>query len=114
RPPPRSAPAGALTSEQRLDDLAGLGRWNDGHDLELDEVAPAQDPLLEQARVVALHQLEAAVEARLDPAADVREPVRRAASVLPEPPVHRLGVTVLEALDHHEEHRPLTGARAWS
>src|SRR5262245_23920504 len=34
----------------------GLG-WADGHDLELHQVTPLEDPALEQGRVVALHEL---------------------------------------------------------
>jgi hypothetical protein len=73
-------------------------------DLELDQIAPERDPLLQQARVVALHELEAALEARLDPAVDVAEPLWGAAAPIAQAAIHRLGVAVPETLDHHEQH----------
>ena len=44
-----------------------------GDDLDIDQIAPTEHPLLQQAGVVALHELEAAIEVRFDPAADVCE-----------------------------------------
>ncbi len=74
------------------------------HDLELHEVGPKRDPLLQEPDVVGLHQLEAAVEARLDPRSDVLDAVRCASALVAEPPVRRQRVPVAEGLDHHEQH----------
>src|SRR5262245_45381652 len=95
----------ARAFQQRLDGRPCIGRGHDRHDLELDEIAPEGHPLLEQARILALHELKAAVEVGFDPAAHVAEPFRSAATALAKAPVHRLRVPVLEPLDHHEEHR---------
>jgi hypothetical protein len=51
---------------------------------------------LQKARVVTLHELEAAVEVRLDPAPDVLEPARCAAPLLDEPAVDGFGVRFLK------------------
>jgi hypothetical protein len=81
--------------EQGLDRLPGLRRRHHGHDLELDQIAPERDPLL-QPRIIALHELKATVEVRLDAAADVAQPVRGAAALLAQAAVARLGIAILE------------------
>src|SRR5262249_28707501 len=54
-----------------------------------------------------------AAHVRRDPARDVREALRRLPPFVPEPPIHRDGIAVLEALDDHVEHRvPLSFAVA--
>ena len=88
------------------DVFGGVFRGDDGDDLEVGEVGPVDDPVLQQAGVVALHQLEAAVEIGLDPAADIGEPVGRHAALVAEAGVDGLGVAALEALDDHEQHVP--------
>src|SRR5581483_2701784 len=80
-------------------------RRADGHDLELDEVAPLQDPRLERRHIVALHQLEAAVEVGLHPALDVAQALGQRAAPLADAGVDRRRVAVLEALDDEEQHR---------
>src|SRR5579871_1695915 len=93
--------------ERRYDFLRVLARQH-GHDLQADTtVPPIQCPLLDQAQVVALHKLKAAVEIRLDPAADIFQPVRRHTAALAEALIDGDGVLVLEALDDHEKHRIL-------
>src|SRR5574341_946625 len=93
-------------SEQWSHRFHGFLGWDDGNDLELHQVLPLDHPLLEQARVGALHELKAAVEIRLDPAPHIGQPLGRHAPLLPEPTIHRHGIPVLEPLDQHEEHRP--------
>src|SRR5580704_3159423 len=85
--------------------LRGLGSRHHRHDLELHEVRPAGDPALEQAHVVALHQLEAAAEIGGDPTADEVEPLGHHAAALAQAAIDRLGVLVAEALDDHELHQ---------
>src|SRR5215831_1967350 len=87
--------------ELRGDGFASVGRRDHGDDLELDEVAPESHPLLEQTRVLTLHDLKASVEVHFDPATDVAKPVGHAASLLAKATVHGFGVAVLESLDHH-------------
>src|SRR5262247_3487414 len=106
-------------SQPRADPLHGLRRGDDRDHLHVGDVAPAGDPLVEQAAIVALHELVAAAHVRRDPARDVGEAVRRLAPFVPEPPVYRNGIAVLEALDDHVEHplplsftAPATGAVA--
>jgi Flp pilus assembly protein TadD len=48
-------------SEQRFDHRARLRRTQHGHDLELHQIAPLLGPLLQQLKIVALHDLEAAL-----------------------------------------------------
>src|SRR5262249_25012935 len=86
-------------------------RRDDPRHLEIDDVAPARDPYVEQLRVVALHHVEALREIRRHPARDVPQSVRREPSLLPEAPVDGRWVAVLEALDDHVErprHRPIS------
>src|SRR6266508_6999150 len=57
---------------------SGFGGADDGDDLELHEVVPVGDPLIEQSRFLGLHELEAAVETALvDPTLQVREAGRQ-------------------------------------
>src|SRR5688572_23646947 len=83
-----------------------LARGQDGDDLELHEVVPARDPLAEERRVFALHQLKAPAEALLDPALDVAQPCGRHPPALAEAAVDLLRrLAAPEALDDHEQHR---------
>ena len=81
-----------------------LGRGHHGNHLEVDQVAADGDPLVEQPPLLALHHLVAGRHVERHPARDVREAVREAAPLVPEPAVHRHGVAVLEPLDEHVEH----------
>jgi hypothetical protein len=70
--------AGLFLVEIRRDHFAGVLARPHRDDLEGYAETPAiQDPLLQQPRVVAFHQLEAAVEVRLDPAPDISESLRK-------------------------------------
>jgi hypothetical protein len=64
-----------------------------------------EHPLLQQPQIVAFHQLEAAVEVRLDPAPDIFQSFRKFDAGIAHAPVDRDRILVLEALDHHEQHR---------
>src|SRR4051812_35216572 len=89
------------------DDTGGVLGFYDRYDFEIGEIAPGQDPFLQQARIVALHELEATVEVRLDPAPDIDEPFGRHAASVAKARVDGLRIPILEMLDHHEEHVPL-------
>src|ERR1041384_7506327 len=95
----------SLHSQTRLHQFAGLIGWHHGHDLALHQVAPVEKPVLQQARVIAFHKLEAAVEIRLDPAADVFQAVRHHAALLAEAAIHRLRIPVAKPLHDHEQHQ---------
>jgi hypothetical protein len=96
-------------SEERLHNLLRLFGWHDGYDLAFKEVIPAQDPLLEQTSVVALHELKTTAHTGFDPAADVRQSVGQAASLIPEAAVNRRYGAWFEPFDDHEQHRRLLG-----
>src|SRR5215510_1412388 len=81
---------------------------NDRNDLEVDEVGPLSDPLLEQLDLAAFHQLKTAAEVGCDPAVEKFHAVGQEPALLPEPAVDRLGVLVAEPLDHHEQHDQLS------
>src|SRR5581483_9692500 len=84
-----------------VDPFRRFGRGNHGMHLELDQVAPVRDPLVEQRAVVRLHHLIAATQVVVDPARDVGETLRGQASLGSEAAIHRRGVTVPEVLDDH-------------
>ena len=65
---------------------------------------PSDDPLLKHPRVITFHELEATIEVYLDPAGDVLQAVRHHPPMVSEAAVHGLSISVLEFLDHHEEH----------
>src|ERR1041384_3777974 len=92
-------------SQTRLHQFAGLIGRHHRHDLAFHQVAPVQEPVLQQARVIAFHELEAAVEIRLDPAADVFEAIRHHAALIAKSAIDRLRVPVAKPLDHHEQHQ---------
>ena len=71
--------------------------------LEVDDVTPASHPLVEQVRIVGLHQLEATLQVDVHPAGNVRESFGRLASAVPKPSIDRRRVAVLEMFDHHEQ-----------
>ena len=67
----------------------------------LDEIAPPLHPLFQGGGVVGLDDLVAASKLGIDPACDVREPIRSKPPKLAKPFVDRLCVAVAKALDHH-------------
>ncbi len=82
-----------------------LTAFHDRHDLEGGACSPPmQDPLLDEAKLVALHELKAAGEVRLDPAGDVLQPLGQTSSSIPNALVDRQHVVAFETLDDHEEH----------
>src|SRR5262249_55260859 len=92
-------------SQQPTNNVTGTLRSRHRTDLKIDQVVPLRNPLLEQARLVALHELKAALQVYLKPAIEVFHPLRQHASLLAEAAVNGGGVPVPKALDHHEEHR---------
>src|SRR5688572_9623036 len=58
-------------SETRRYLLSRFLRGHDRIDLEIDDVAPACDPLIEQSAIVCLHHLETAFEPLIDPARNI-------------------------------------------
>jgi hypothetical protein len=72
-------------------------------DLELGQVAPVGDPLVEERGVVRLHELEAALEALVDPAVHVGEALRQHPSPLRGTFVDRASAP-REPLDDHVAH----------
>src|SRR5215470_10103168 len=87
------------------DDFTRLFAADDWHDLKRRaRPAPSKDPLLNQAEVVAFHELKTSSKIRFDPAVDVFEPVRQHPATFPEPLVCRQHVLVIETLDDHKKH----------
>src|SRR5579859_5864580 len=70
--------------------------------LEIDEVIPVRDPLIEQTAVVGLHQLIAALKFFVDPTRDVLEAFRRHATAVAKPAIHGYGIP--EVLHHHVQY----------
>src|SRR5690348_16283978 len=73
-----SVPSKSESSIGRLSrshDRGGLGGRADGHDFEVDQLAPGGAPGFEQSAVIGLHNLPAGVEVEVHPAGDVLEPV---------------------------------------
>jgi hypothetical protein len=84
-----------------------------GNDLETHARAAAlEDPLLKQAQIVAFHELEAAIEVRLDPAAEIFQAFGKDDARVADTPVDGHGVAILEPLDDHEQHGRLSGDAA--
>src|SRR5262249_39359707 len=86
-------------------DLASFLAADHRHDLERGaRPSPSQDPLLEQTKVVAFHELKTSSKIRFDPTVDVFEPVRQHATAFLQSLVCGQHVLVLETLDDHEKH----------
>jgi len=84
---------------------SSLGRVDHRNDLERHEVAPCGDLLLEQAQVLGLYQLEAAVERELvDPAVHILKTRGQRAFLVAGSCIDRPR-TAKEGLDHYEAHR---------
>src|SRR5688572_20201615 len=77
---------------------------DDGHDLELDQILPSCQPLVQQRAVVALHDLIAAVAGLADPAADVMQSRRCEPPAFAESRIHRLWPPAAKHLDDHVLH----------
>src|SRR3981189_987277 len=92
--------------QKRRDPFAGFLARHDRDDPKAHaEPLAVQDPFLQQPRVVAFHQLKAAVEIGLDPATDIGQSFRKFYPGIADALVDRDRVAVFETLDHHEEHR---------
>src|SRR5215212_154055 len=88
--------------KKRADDFSRLRRWDDWDDLGFEEVSPAQYPLLEQARVVAGHELKTSAKACFDPASLVGQPVRQRTAFISQAAVDVGDRPRFEPFDHHE------------
>src|SRR5262249_5757262 len=102
--PRRTRARSSRPTRSRVDARGRFGRADDGMNGEVDEVAPARDPGVEERAVVGLHELEAARERRVDTARHVGEPVGGEAALGAEAAIDGRGVAVLEVLDDHVEH----------
>ena len=71
---------------------------------EVGEIGPTRHPFLQQADVVALHELETSVEVGLNPAADIGQALGRHAALFLKSLVDCLRVLVAKTFDHHEQH----------
>src|SRR5260370_33326781 len=109
----KNRPAALLRIQKRSDDFPGFLVRHHRDDLEGHaETLAVQDPILQQPRVVAFHQLKAAVEIGFDPTPDITQSFGKFDALVAHALVDRDRVTVLEALDHHEQHRqPLIDRR---
>jgi hypothetical protein len=96
-----------LELQFRGDDFDGLPRAAHKNEFKIHKVPPVCRPLVQELHVIALHQLEAAVKISFDPAVYIGEAVRCHSPALSEAAINRLGIAILEALDHHEEHAAL-------
>lgn len=70
-------------------------------DLEFDEVLPLLRPLVKEAGVCCLHELEAAVTGFFTPAVEIEEARREESSLSMEPLVNSLCFTCSKGLDDH-------------
>src|SRR5215468_2142755 len=101
---PCITPDMTFSLQMRLHNLASFLRGHHRHDLELGQIAPVDHPLLQQARITALHQLKAPIEIRFDPAPDVPQAIGHHASLVAKPAINCFGVTIAKPFDDHEEH----------
>src|SRR5262245_45147700 len=91
-------------SQARRDCCHRLLGGDNGNNLEIGDVVPVADPLIEEATILALHYLTAAAQVLSDPAATIRNPVWHQASTIAEPLVHRHRVPVTKGFDDHVQH----------
>src|SRR5688572_173610 len=88
-----------------LRELTSLCRREHRHDLEgYAGAPPMQNPGLQQAQIVAAHELKAACKARLDPAVDIVQAIGQPPPTVAHPLVDRDHIIVVESLDDHEQH----------
>jgi len=91
-------------SQLRGDRRCRLCRGDDRNDLEIDQIRPSSEPLIEHRPIRSLHDLEATSEIGRDPTADVIHASRSQPTLFAESPVNRNGVAVLEVFENHEKH----------
>src|SRR6202030_3696005 len=72
--------------------------------LELDNVAPIRDPLIEKLAIGRFHNLKAVLEFFIDPTRNVLQAVRSEASAITEASIHRNRIVVPEMFNNHVEH----------
>lgn len=92
-------------SEKWLNHLLSNRRGHDRDDFCINEAAPAQNPLLQQASVVAFHDLQAACEIRLHPAIPRDRALGKRSPLIAQTTIDRRYGARGESLDHHEHHR---------
>ena len=83
----------------------GLRGCADGHDLEIDQLAPCRAPGREEGAVVGPHELPAGSEVDIHPAGHVLQSVDEVPAFLTQAALDLGGGAGLEAFDHHVEHR---------
>jgi hypothetical protein len=77
---------------------------NDWDDFEFDQVAPIQNPGLEQDRVFTFDELETPSEIGLNPALNVRQTFRHHSAPIRGALIDRRRVLIPVPFDDHEEH----------
>src|SRR5438128_12525256 len=91
--------------EKGSDDFACLlARHHRDHLERSSAPAPVEDPFLQQAQIIALHELKATVEIGLDPAVNVFQPVGQSMAAISQLTVSGQSVLLFEAFNDHEQH----------
>src|SRR5258708_38401339 len=86
--------------EVRSNDLPRFLARDDGNDFKCCAVAsPLQDPFLEEAHVVAAHELEATAKVGLHPTIDIFQAVRQRTPGVPQALIDRDHIVVAKSLD---------------
>ena len=83
-------------------DLGGFLRRPHRNEFKFDQVPPVVRPFFQCGSIIAFHELEAAVEIRLDSAPDVPQALGRHSCHRGS--AGRPGIAVFKVFDHHEEH----------
>jgi len=90
-------------TQVRRDNIASLRAAHHRNNLERDPcTSPIQHPILEQPKVIALHELETTTEVGLDPTINVLETVWNRTAAIANALVDGDHVVVAKSLDDHE------------
>src|SRR5439155_3091531 len=102
---PGGVPAAPCPSQSRLYHRTSLGGGDDGCYLEIHEILPVVDPLVQQRAVSTLHDLKTTLEILCHPAVDVPQSLRCQSPAIVETAIDRNGIATAKVFENHVEHR---------
>src|SRR5262245_31152658 len=91
-------------SKPRSHRRRGLCGRQHRNNLKVREVAPVRHPLIKEAAILALHDLETASQVVGHPAADVFKSVRHHPASISEAPIHRGWIPAVKGFNDHVHH----------
>ena len=88
-------------SKTGCDSICGLFGGDNRVHLEVSQILPTRDPLIQESRIARLHQLKTPLEFFIDPTRDVFQSFRSETAAIAEPSINWKGILIQELFNDH-------------